>query len=126
MAQSARASAKINLFLHVGDKRPDGFHPLQSLAVFAELGDALTAEAADDLSLSLAGPFAAALSGDDNLVLRAARALAAKTGVGGVFLEQLYTFGAPGRDPRTRVVSVAYYALVDAARLAAASAPSFG
>lgn len=80
MAQSARASAKINLFLHVGDKRSDGFHPLQSLAVFAEVGDALTAEAADDLSLSLAGPFAAALSGDDNLVLRAARALAAKAG----------------------------------------------
>ena len=43
--------------------------------------------------------------------------LGTKTGIGGVFLEQLYTFGAPGRDPRTRVISVAYYALVDADRL---------
>jgi 8-oxo-dGTP diphosphatase len=44
--------------------------------------------------------------------------LADKAGVADVFVEQLYTFGAPGRDPRTRVISVAYYALVDAARLA--------
>lgn len=43
----------------------------------------------------------------------AARALSAKSGLSGLFLEQLYTFGDPGRDPRTRVVSVAYYALVD-------------
>ena len=47
----------------------------------------------------------------------AARVLAAKTGVRRVFLEQLYTFGAPRRDPRTRVITVAYYALVDRARL---------
>ena len=75
------APAKINLFLHVGEKRGDGFHPLQSLAVFPELGDALTAEEADDLSLSVTGPFRAALSDEaDNLVLRAARALAAGAG----------------------------------------------
>lgn len=47
----------------------------------------------------------------------AARVLADKSGLRGVFLEQLYTFGAPGRDPRTRVISVAYYALIDVARL---------
>jgi 4-diphosphocytidyl-2-C-methyl-D-erythritol kinase len=40
------ASAKINLFLHVGDKRADGFHPLQSLAVFTGMGDVLTMEPA--------------------------------------------------------------------------------
>lgn len=52
----------------------------------------------------------------------AARALADKTGLSGVFSEQLYTFGAPGRDPRTRVISVAYYALVSAEQMLAASA----
>ncbi len=73
------ASAKVNLFLHVGEKRADGFHPLQSLAVFTELGDRLTAEAAGELSLALDGPFASALpAGSDNLVLRAARALLEK------------------------------------------------
>jgi 8-oxo-dGTP diphosphatase len=49
----------------------------------------------------------------------ARRVLAEKTGLQGVFLEQLYTFGAPRRDPRTRVISVAYYALVPRDRLAA-------
>jgi 4-diphosphocytidyl-2-C-methyl-D-erythritol kinase len=80
MSQFLLAPAKVNLFLHVGDKRADGFHPLQSLAVFPALGDSLTAEAADELSLSVRGPFAAALSDGDNLVLKAARALAAKAG----------------------------------------------
>jgi 8-oxo-dGTP diphosphatase len=47
----------------------------------------------------------------------AARVLADKARLRGVYLEQLYTFGAPERDPRTRVISVAYYALVEADRL---------
>ena len=42
----------------------------------------------------------------------AVRELKEETGVGDVFLEQLYTFGAPERDPRERVISVAYYALI--------------
>jgi 8-oxo-dGTP diphosphatase len=44
----------------------------------------------------------------------AVRVLETKVGVTGIFLEQLYTFGEPHRDPRTRVITVAYYALVDA------------
>ncbi len=73
---SERAAAKINLFLHVGTKREDGFHPLQSLAVFTDLGDALAIERASDLSLQIDGPFAKGLDGEgDNLVLRAARAI---------------------------------------------------
>ncbi len=44
----------------------------------------------------------------------ARRELAEETGLTGVYLEQLYTFGAPERDPRTRVISVAYFALVRA------------
>lgn len=43
----------------------------------------------------------------------ARRELAEETGLDRVFLEQLYTFGDPGRDPRGHVVSVAYYALVN-------------
>ncbi len=59
---------------------------------------------------------------DESLAAAAARALEAKAGLAGVFLEQLYTFGDPGRDPRTRIVSVAYYALVPRARFDAARA----
>ncbi|HET7083271.1 MAG TPA: 4-(cytidine 5'-diphospho)-2-C-methyl-D-erythritol kinase [Rhizomicrobium sp.] len=71
-----QAPAKINLFLHVGDKRADGFHPVQSLAVFTELGDMLAMEDAIGQSLVIEGPFAKGLEGEsDNLVLRAARAL---------------------------------------------------
>jgi len=58
------------------------------------------------------------------LDVAAARVLAGKSGLEGVFLEQLYTFGDVGRDPRTRVISVAHVALVDRARFLAASAGS--
>jgi 8-oxo-dGTP diphosphatase len=54
----------------------------------------------------------------ESLEQAAERALRAKAGLTDVFLEQLYTFGLPGRDPRTRVISVAYYALVEPARFA--------
>lgn len=77
------APAKINLFLHVGDRRADGFHPLQSLAVFTDLGDALVMEEAVGLSLAIDGPFAQGLHGEgDNLVLRAARSLMENGAVG--------------------------------------------
>src|SRR5580704_4177937 len=48
----------------------------------------------------------------ESLDAAALRVLSNKTGLGSVFLEQLYTFGDPRRDPRTRVIAVAYYALV--------------
>jgi 8-oxo-dGTP diphosphatase len=49
---------------------------------------------------------------DETLDACARRELAEETGLQNIFLEQLYTFGAMQRDPRERVVSVAYYALV--------------
>jgi ADP-ribose pyrophosphatase YjhB (NUDIX family) len=59
---------------------------------------------------------------DESLDDAAARVLREKAGLEGVFTEQLFTFGAPDRDPRTRVISVAYYALVDASTLTGAVA----
>jgi 4-diphosphocytidyl-2-C-methyl-D-erythritol kinase len=75
------APAKINLYLHVVGRRPDGYHLLDSLIVFAETGDVVTAEADSGLSLTVDGPFAGKLSADDdNLVLRAAQGLRALGG----------------------------------------------
>jgi 4-diphosphocytidyl-2-C-methyl-D-erythritol kinase len=75
------APAKVNLFLHVVGRRADGYHLLDSLAVFPSVGDRVGAEPAEGLRLTLAGPFAAGLAAEgDNLVLRAARALAAWVG----------------------------------------------
>lgn len=54
---------------------------------------------------------------DEDLEACAKRELAEETGVTGVYLEQLYTFGSPTRDPRERVISVAYYALAPADRI---------
>jgi 8-oxo-dGTP diphosphatase len=48
---------------------------------------------------------------DESIDASAARELEEETGLRGIYLEQLYTFGAPKRDPRERVISVAYYAL---------------
>lgn len=71
------APAKINLALHVRARRADGYHELETLFAFVAHGDVLTL-APGPLSLAIAGPFAAGLSGEgDNLVLRAARAFAA-------------------------------------------------
>jgi 4-diphosphocytidyl-2-C-methyl-D-erythritol kinase len=76
------AHAKVNLFLHVTGRRPDGYHLLDSLVVFAGAADLLGGEAAEGLSLALEGPEAPALAAEpDNLVLRAARALAAAAGI---------------------------------------------
>ena len=54
---------------------------------------------------------------DEDLEACALRELEEETGITGVYLEQLYTFGVPNRDPRERVISVAYYALVPPDRI---------
>ncbi len=78
------APAKVNLFLHVLSRRPDGYHELESLIVFAGIGDRLTVSPGPDLSLRIDGPFAPALADEpvaDNLIMRAARALADAAGI---------------------------------------------
>ncbi|MCO5092371.1 4-(cytidine 5'-diphospho)-2-C-methyl-D-erythritol kinase [Bosea sp. (in: a-proteobacteria)] len=75
---TTRARAKVNLDLKVLGRRADGYHELESLVAFARIGDTLSLDPAAPLGLSIAGPRAAGLPADDgNLVLRAARALAA-------------------------------------------------
>jgi len=68
-----RARAKINLALHVTGRRADGYHLLDSLVVFADLGDVVRARRATSTTLTITGPFSAGLDcGADNLVMRAA------------------------------------------------------
>lgn len=77
------ARAKVNLYLHVTGRRGDGYHLLDSLIVFADFGDTIEVEAREDLSFEVTGPFAGDVpDGDENLVLRAAQALARAGGVG--------------------------------------------
>ena len=76
------AAAKVNLTLHLRGQRADGYHLLESLVVFPRLGDGLSVEPANGLSLSIGGPFGDGLStGADNLVLKAAEGLARRHGV---------------------------------------------
>ena len=71
------ARAKINLYLHVLNRREDGYHELDSLFVFGDLADVIAVTPARSLSLEIRGPFAGKLSAkDENSVLRAARLLA--------------------------------------------------
>jgi len=78
------ARAKVNLALHVRRRRGDGYHDLETLFAFTAFGDALQVVAGEGLTLDVRGPMAAAIAGEapaDNLVLRAARALAAAAGI---------------------------------------------
>lgn len=73
------APAKINLALHVTGRRADGYHALEMLVAFAEVGDELEATPARKDSLSISGPFATGLgNGESNLVLRALAAFRAR------------------------------------------------
>jgi 4-diphosphocytidyl-2-C-methyl-D-erythritol kinase len=84
---SRRARAKVNLYLHVAAPDARGYHPLQSLVTFADIGDEVSlyeAEASSEKltpDLSVSGRFAEGLSaGEDNLILKAVRVFEAAAG----------------------------------------------
>lgn len=78
----AEAPAKINLYLHVVGRRANGYHELDSLIAFTDEFDVLTLEPSDGLTLEIEGTFAPRLpASDDNLVLKAARALGEAAGI---------------------------------------------
>ena len=76
------ARAKLNLYLHVLGRRDDGYHLIDSLVVFAAVHDTVAVRPAADLSLAADGAFAQGLpAGTDNIVIKAARRLAAAAGL---------------------------------------------
>ena len=79
MILSGLAPAKVNRELRVGGLRPDGFHEIRSRIVSIDLADRLSAEPADGLAFSCDDP--AVPSGEENLVVRAARLLAKRAGI---------------------------------------------
>ena len=83
--EALAALLKVNLTLHVGRVRADGYHPVSSVCLFAAAGDRLSLGGrADDFRLEVTGPEAAGLAGlppEANLAMRAARLLAAATPV---------------------------------------------
>lgn len=74
------AHAKLNLYLHITGRRPDGYHLLDSLVAFASIGDRVTVSEAPELTFTVEGEFAAQVpsgaAAADNLVVRAASLLA--------------------------------------------------
>jgi 4-diphosphocytidyl-2-C-methyl-D-erythritol kinase len=76
------APAKLNLALHVRGRLPDERHALETIFAFCIDGDRLSAVEADGLSLTIGGPFGEGLEVENNLVMNAARALAAASGCG--------------------------------------------
>ena len=77
---SLLAPAKINLSLHVRGRLPDGYHALESLVAFVDIGDRLELAPAEEKRLHILGPFGDALAVQDNLVLQAHAALADAVG----------------------------------------------
>lgn len=76
---SILAPAKVNLYLHVVGKRPDGYHLLDSLFVFADYGDKISVEKDDHLSLTVLNSDLSC--GEDNIIIKAARKLAVFLGI---------------------------------------------
>jgi len=71
------AAAKINLFLHITGRREDGYHLLQSVMVFVDVGDEMEFAPHDSLFIDVEGPFAAEMPPpQDNLVYKSAKLLA--------------------------------------------------
>lgn len=67
------APAKVNLTLHVTGRRSNGYHEIDSLVMFADIGDTITVERSDSAHLTVTGPMADGVPADDrNLVMRAA------------------------------------------------------
>ena len=76
MSLTAFAPAKVNLYLHVGGPDAEGYHPLSSLMVFADVGDQVAVQPADAPEFEITGPFGQGLDPEaDNLVTRAAQTL---------------------------------------------------
>ncbi|MBY5921917.1 4-(cytidine 5'-diphospho)-2-C-methyl-D-erythritol kinase [Ferrimonas balearica] len=73
------APAKLNLCLHINGRRPDGYHELQTLFQFLDVGDRLSFEITEDGEIALT-PEVAGVAHDDNLIVRAARRLQSHTG----------------------------------------------
>ena len=74
-----RAPAKVNLSLRVLGRRADGYHDIESLVAFADCCDRLLLQPDDELALTVAGPGSGQTGADaDNLVIKAAGALAAR------------------------------------------------
>lgn len=69
---SETAKAKINLALHVLGRRSDGYHELDSIVAFADIGDEVQVHLSESLTVHCSGPFAAQVpGGDDNIILKA-------------------------------------------------------
>ena len=72
MTSTEFAPAKVNLYLHVGRLAADGYHPLESWMVFADVGDTVSMTPASAASFDVQGPFAAGVPSDaSNLAVRA-------------------------------------------------------
>ena len=81
MSVEAFAPAKVNLTLHVTGRRADGYHLLDSLVVFPDVGDRLSFAPSEDLSLEVCGPLAEGVPTDGrNLCIRAAQLLGSTKG----------------------------------------------
>ncbi|MDE2435410.1 MAG: 4-(cytidine 5'-diphospho)-2-C-methyl-D-erythritol kinase [Sphingomonadales bacterium] len=111
MARTTRicriARAKLNLALHVRGKRGDGYHELDSVFVHCVDGDELWVEPADAITLTITGPFAEGLSaGEDNLVMRAARAVHHAYRRDEPKQHNVFTFDIPPSDEPARAPSV--------------------